>query len=81
MTEAQNPVRQSTQIDFVVATDQNAASQRTPIGLCADCEHMRRIVSDRGSAFYLCAKALTEPEFPKYPRLPVIQCRGYRARE
>ena len=47
------------------------------IGLCADCRHLRVITSDRGSKFYLCQRSATDPNFPKYPRLPVIQCRGY----
>jgi hypothetical protein len=58
---------------FFVAVENQSAE----IGLCADCEHMRRVVSDRGSPFYLCAKALNDPEFRKYPRLPVASCRGY----
>jgi hypothetical protein len=33
--------------------------------------------SDRGSVFYMCQRSLTDPGFPKYPRLPVVQCRGY----
>ena len=63
---------------FLVAAEKNSASQPTEIGLCFDCEHMRRIVSERGSAFFLCSRALNEPEFPKYPRLPVAYCRGYK---
>ncbi len=47
------------------------------IGLCATCEYMRRVESDRGSVFYRCALADADPRFPKYPRLPVIQCDGY----
>jgi hypothetical protein len=46
-------------------------------GLCADCRHMRLIKSDRGSTFYLCQRSTSDKSFPKYPRLPVIQCRGY----
>jgi hypothetical protein len=38
---------------------------------------MRWITSDRGSAFYLCQLSATDPKFPKYPRLPVIECSGY----
>jgi len=50
----------------------------TPAGLCATCEHKTEIRSDRGSIFILCRLALTRPdEFPKYPRLPVLQCAGY----
>jgi hypothetical protein len=38
---------------------------------------MRRIVSDRDSTFYLCQLSKTDPRFPKYPRLPVMECEGY----
>jgi hypothetical protein len=46
-------------------------------GLCATCENMRSIVSDRGSVFYLCELSKTDARFPKYPRLPVRECAGY----
>ncbi len=39
---------------------------------------MRQIKSDRGSSFYLCQRSTTDPNFPKYPRLPVIECFGYQ---
>jgi len=48
------------------------------IGLCADCRNMRSIVTDRGSTFYQCQLAATNPDFPKYPRLPVLRCAGYQ---
>jgi len=47
------------------------------VGLCATCVHARRIRSDRGAVFYLCALAATDPRFPKYPTLPVVACSGY----
>ena len=47
------------------------------VGLCADCRFMRRVESDRGSIFYLCERSATDARFPKYPRLPVLQCAGY----
>jgi hypothetical protein len=46
-------------------------------GLCRTCQHSRRIESDRGSVFYQCKLAFTDPRFAKYPRLPVIVCEGY----
>lgn len=46
-------------------------------GLCATCVHVRRITSDRGSVFYLCQLSKVDPSYPKYPRLPVLQCAGY----
>ncbi len=48
-----------------------------PAGLCETCEHMSSIVSDRGSQFIRCNLAEVDPSFPKYPRLPVMQCTGY----
>lgn len=46
-------------------------------GLCTDCLHARRIESARGSVFFLCQLAVSDPQFPKYPRLPVLSCSGY----
>lgn len=47
------------------------------VGLCADCRFVRKIESDRGAVFYMCQLAAKDSSFPKYPRLPVLQCRGY----
>jgi hypothetical protein len=47
-------------------------------GLCAACLHARRIESPHGSVFYLCELSHTDPRFPKYPRLPVLSCDGYK---
>jgi hypothetical protein len=47
-------------------------------GLCPDCLHSRRIESARGSEFILCNLSQTDPRFPKYPRLPVLSCEGYK---
>jgi hypothetical protein len=59
----------------------NNESLRKQIGLCADCHFMRRLESDRGSAFYLCGRSVSDPRFPKYPRLPVLQCEGYELKK
>ncbi|MGA9980503.1 MAG: hypothetical protein WBQ08_17925 [Candidatus Sulfotelmatobacter sp.] len=56
---------------------QDRVRERSRIGLCADCRFVRVVESDRGSQFYLCERSATDPTFPKYPRLPVLQCRGY----
>ena len=47
------------------------------VGLCASCRFVRRIESDRASVFYMCQRSATDPGFPKYPPLPVLQCAGY----
>lgn len=52
--------------------------ERSRAGLCADCLHARKIKSERGSQFYLCELSKSDSSFPKYPRLPVIQCTGYK---
>jgi hypothetical protein len=56
---------------------EDADQERSHVGLCADCRHVQRIESARGSTFYRCKRSATDPEFPKYPRLPVLHCRGY----
>jgi hypothetical protein len=50
-------------------------------GLCGTCRHARIVYSDRGSVFYLCRLSFTQPQFPKYPRLPVTECGGYECAE
>lgn len=51
------------------------------IGLCARCRHVRVIESERGSRFYLCQAARSDARLPKYPRLPVLACVAFAARE
>jgi hypothetical protein len=31
----------------------------------------------RGSVFSLCARSRTDQAYPRYPRLPVLECHGY----
>jgi hypothetical protein len=50
---------------------------RPDAGLCETCLHQRVIHNTRGSTFSLCERAKIDPAFPKYPRLPVIECRGW----
>jgi hypothetical protein len=38
--------------------------------------------SAKGSVFTLCERSFAEPtHFVKYPRLPVLRCSGFEARE
>lgn len=48
-------------------------------GLCGSCLHSRVISSGRGSTFWRCHLHDTDQTFPKYPRLPVLECTGYAA--
>jgi hypothetical protein len=47
------------------------------VGLCDTCVHQRVVRNTRGSTFSLCERSKTQPEYPKYPRVPVLECRGY----
>jgi hypothetical protein len=47
------------------------------VGLCATCAHARAVVSGRGSTFWLCGLSARDPDFPRYPRLPVLRCVGF----
>jgi hypothetical protein len=49
-------------------------------GLCDACRHQRVVRNTRGSAFSLCERSKSDARYPKYPRLPVRQCRGYEPR-
>jgi hypothetical protein len=49
-----------------------------PAGLCARCVQARSITSSRGSVFIQCQLSFVDPRFPKYPRLPVVECSGYQ---
>jgi len=50
-------------------------------GLCALCRHQRVVGNTRGSTFSLCERSRTDSTFPKYPRVPVMNCRGWERRE
>jgi hypothetical protein len=52
-------------------------AERQRAGLCADCAHAQRITSSRQSIFYRCRLADTDPQFSRYPALPVVRCSGY----
>jgi len=50
-------------------------------GLCASCAHQKLIRNTRGSTFSMCQLAKDDARFPKYPRLPVLECAGYVRRQ
>jgi hypothetical protein len=54
--------------------------ERPPAGLCDDCRHQRIVRNTRGSAFSLCERSRTQSDFPRYPRVPVTECRGHEWR-
>jgi hypothetical protein len=56
-------------------------SQPPPAGLCNLCRHQQVVPNTRGSVFSLCRRSKTDPSFPRYPRLPVVECRGFEPLE
>lgn len=54
----------------------SARAALPPAGLCADCRHAELVASAR-SRFLRCGRSDDDPEFPRYPTLPVLRCRGY----
>lgn len=47
------------------------------VGLCAHCRHARRQRSAKGSTFWRCQLARSDPRFRPYPPLPVRACPGF----
>jgi hypothetical protein len=49
------------------------------VGMCERCRHSRVVTTPR-STFRLCERSRNEPEYPRYPRLPVLSCAGFEPR-
>ncbi|HEY0515619.1 MAG TPA: hypothetical protein VGD00_00740 [Solirubrobacteraceae bacterium] len=49
-------------------------------GLCDRCLHQQIVRNTRGSVFSLCLRSRVDPGYPRYPRVPVLSCRGYEPR-
>lgn len=62
--------------------DETTAKDREELrlfaGLCASCVHVQALRNAR-SCFVRCALSDLEESYPRYPRLPVRWCAGYRA--
>jgi hypothetical protein len=54
------------------------ASTYERVGLCASCRFAEVVPSSKGTTFYLCTLAATDPRFRRYPALPVRACPGYQ---
>lgn len=57
-------------------TPADVARLEVPAGLCETCRHAG-ILASRSSVFLRCGMAEIDPSFPRYPRLPVLACKGY----
>jgi len=47
---------------------------QTRFGLCDRCSHQKLVTSGRGSVFSMCTQGLKDPDWPKYPLMPVLRC-------
>ncbi|MPZ44300.1 MAG: hypothetical protein GEV05_13005 [Betaproteobacteria bacterium] len=52
-----------------------------PNGLCERCRNVRIVTAQTGSRFLRCKLSGLDPAFPRYPRIPVRECKGYVASE
>ncbi|MEA2314415.1 MAG: hypothetical protein QOI03_1107 [Solirubrobacteraceae bacterium] len=57
------------------------ASAPRGAGLCDACMHQQLVANTRGSVFSLCRRSREDPDYPRYPRLPVRECAGFERRE
>jgi hypothetical protein len=65
-----------------VASDATSPAPRgrPAAGLCDTCAFQRKVPNTRGSTFSLCNRSREDPAYPRYPRLPVLDCPGYERR-
>jgi hypothetical protein len=54
---------------------------RPDFGLCDSCRHQRLVRNTRGSTFSLCGRSKDDPSYPRYPRVPVLECPGFEPEE
>jgi len=63
-----------------MSADRRAGATARGAGLCDSCRHQRVVRNTRGSVFSMCERSKVDGRFPKYPRLPVLECAGYERR-
>jgi hypothetical protein len=59
------------------ARDARVHGYRPEAGLCSVCRHAHVVQTRKGSAFYRCRLSETDPEYARYPPLPVLRCGGF----
>lgn len=58
-------------------TPEDRQELRQFAGVCASCVYVKALRNAR-SCFARCALSDLDDRFPRYPRLPVRRCAGYR---
>jgi hypothetical protein len=59
------------------SSDDRSGDLDPDVGLCSICRHARLQSTARGGRFWRCLRADTDPHYVRYPRLPVVKCRGH----
>jgi len=60
--------------------DSTKAEQARRWGFCATCTHAIAISNDRGSTFVQCGRAKDDPNYRRYPSVPVGRCAGHETK-
>jgi hypothetical protein len=58
----------------------DADGEQARVGLCARCRFAVVQPSARGSRFWRCLRADSDPAYRRYPPLPVLRCAGFEQR-
>jgi hypothetical protein len=64
----------------LAAMQPDAEAERARVGLCTGCRFGALQRSARGSRFWRCRRADSDPAFVRYPPLPVRSCAGFEPR-
>jgi hypothetical protein len=73
-------IRHPSSVETAASTN-NGQRMTDDVGLCLTCRWVRAVTNRRGSTFFRCRRADTDPRFPRYPALPMLQCVGYEERQ
>jgi hypothetical protein len=49
------------------------------LGLCARCEFGRLFRSGHDVTFVSCERSRTDPDYPRFPTIPMVRCPGFQA--
>jgi hypothetical protein len=69
---------------MMVAPDHSNGAREEPAGpgssagLCGRCTYAILRPTRRGPVYLRCGRAASDSRFPKYPRLPVLDCLGHQ---
>jgi len=60
-----------------VSANRPVGKPEPPAGQCVRCRFAREQLGAGGHHFWRCSRSDDDPEFSRYPRLPVTACPGF----